>query len=101
MEFLRALGLKLLNLFESAYIVELPKNEVQKALDLLGSLALNAFAFDVSYRRLFVVGAIEAFHRLRANPAAGFTAKDAEGILRVTSRRLGDDEKKEVEAEEF
>jgi hypothetical protein len=101
MEFLRALGLKLLNLFESAYIIELPRSEAQKALDLLGSLALNAFAFDVSYRRLFVVGAIEAFHRLRANPAAGFTAKDAEGILRVTSRRLGDEEKKEVEAEEF
>jgi hypothetical protein len=101
MEFLRALGLRLLNLFESAYIVELPKNEAQKALDLLGSLALNAFAFDVSYRRLFVVGAIEAFHRLRASPAAGFTAKDAESILKVTSRRLTDEEKKEVEAEEF
>jgi hypothetical protein len=101
MEFLRALGLKLLNLFESAYVTELPKNEAQKALDLLGSLALSAFAYDVSYRRLFVVGAIEAFHKLRANPTAGFTAKDAEGILRVTSRRLGDEEKKEVEAEEF
>jgi PKD repeat protein len=62
-------------------VVELPKNEAQKALDLLGSLALNAFAFDVSYRRLFVVGAIEAFHRLRASPAAGFTAKDAEDPL--------------------
>jgi len=101
MEFLRALGLKLLNLFESAYVFELPKNEAQKALDLLGSLALSSFAYDVSYRRLFVVGAIEAFHKLRANPAAGFTAKDAEGILRVTSRRLTDEEKKEVEAEEF
>jgi hypothetical protein len=101
MEFLRALGLKLLNLFESAYVTELPRNEAQKALDLLGSLALSAFAYDVSYRRLFVVGAIEAFHKLRANPTAGFTAKDAEGILRVTSRRLGDEEKKEVEAEEF
>jgi hypothetical protein len=101
MEFLRALGLKLLNLFESAYVTELPRNETQKALDLLGSLALSAFAYDVSYRRLFVVGAIEAFHKLRANPTTGFTAKDAEGILRVTSRRLGDEEKKEVEAEEF
>jgi hypothetical protein len=57
MEFLRALGLKLLNLFESAYVTELPRNETQKALDLLGSLALSAFAYDVSYRRLFVVGA--------------------------------------------
>ena len=48
MEFLRALGLKLLNLFESAYVTELPKNEAQKALDLLGSLGLERLCRSTS-----------------------------------------------------
>jgi hypothetical protein len=100
-DFLRALGLKLVALFEAAYSVHLPGAVVERTVTLLSSLALSSFAYDVGYRRLFVVGAVEAFHRLRANPAAELTRKDAEGILRVTSRKLEDTEKKEVESEEF
>jgi hypothetical protein len=100
-EFLRALGQKLVGLFEAAYAVSLPGPRVERNLGLLAELALTAFAFDVSYRRLFVIGAIEVFQRLRANPEAELTRKDAEGILRVTAGRLTEDEKQAAEAEEF
>jgi hypothetical protein len=99
--FLKALGLKLAGLFESAYTMSLAPEKVEKTVNLLADLALSSFAYDVSYRRLFVVGAVEAFHRLRANPETELTKKDAEGIFRVTTRKLEDTEKAEVEAEEF
>jgi hypothetical protein len=100
-DFLRALGLKLTNLFETAYAISLDPAAVERATGLLADLALSSFAYDVSYRRLFVVGAVEALHRLRAHPETELTRKDAEGILRVTTRKLEDTEKKEIEAEEF
>jgi hypothetical protein len=99
--FLQALGLKLAVLFETAYQQPLAEVVVQRIVQVLSELSLATFAFDVSYRRLFVVGAIEAFHRLRANPGLEFGRKDAEEILKVTARRLDQDEKQAVEAEEF
>jgi BREX system ATP-binding protein BrxC/D len=93
-QFLQALGLKLASLFETAYSFEFNKNILEKTINNLSDLALSAFAYDVSYRRLFVIGAIEAFHRIRANPNKAIEKKDAEAILKVTT-------KAEVEKEEF
>ncbi len=100
-DFLTQLGARLAGLFETAYDVKLAQERKEKVIRLLADLAVTAFAFDISYRRLFVVGAIEAFHRLRADPAVGFDKKDAEKLLRVTTQRLEQTEQDKVESEEF
>lgn len=100
-QFLTLLGEKLSQLFETAYDYELPASRKQQVIQLLAELAVRAFVFDISYRRLFVVGAIEAFHRLRAEPARDFGPKDAEKLLRVTTQRLEQAERSKVESEEF
>ncbi len=100
-QFLKALGLKLANLFANAYSFEFNQNILEKTINNLSELALSAFAYDVSYRRLFVIGAIEAFHRIRTNPNKPIERKDAENILKVTTQKLADESKAEVEKEEF
>jgi len=100
-DFLLRLGARLGELFEQAYEVKLPPDRRDGALKALAGLAVSAFALDVSYRRLFVVAAVEALHQLRQNPGLAFGPKDAEKLLRVTTRRLEQTEKSEVEKEEF
>ncbi len=100
-EFLTRLGEKLSKLFETAYGVKLPSERKEQIIRLLAEMAVSSFVFDISYRRLFVVGVIEAFHRLRANPSAAFDKKQAEKLLRVTTQRLERTEQTKVEGEEF
>lgn len=100
-QFLLQLGLKLAQLFETAYSFEFNQNILTKTIKNLSDLVLSAFAFDVSYRRLFVIGAIEAFHRIRAQPNKPIERKDAEAILKVTTQRLTEATKAEIEKEEF
>jgi hypothetical protein len=100
-KFLKALGLKLATLFETAYGFEFNRNVLEKTINNLSELALSAFAYDVSYRRLFVIGAIEAFHRIKANPNKPIERKDAENILKVTTQKLSEESKAGVEKEEF
>jgi hypothetical protein len=100
-EFLRRLGTKLAGLLESAYEVRLPEAKRNGIVRTLAELAVSAFAFDVGYRRLFVVSALDAFHQLRAAPALEFGRKEAEKLLRVTTQRLEQTEKDQVEKEEF
>jgi hypothetical protein len=100
-EFLLALGARLVALFEAAYAEKLDPARRDAIVRELSALAVQAFAFDVGYRRLFVVAAIEALHRLRAEPKLDFGRKDAEKLLRVTTQRLETAAKTEAEAEEF
>lgn len=100
-EFLVRLGARLAELFESAYDFKLPSALRDRTVRQLAELAVNAFAFDVSYRRLFVVGVIEAFQRLRQDPAKPLDDKEAEKLLRVTTRKLESAAKAEVESQEF
>ncbi|MEO0071694.1 MAG: BREX system ATP-binding domain-containing protein [candidate division WOR-3 bacterium] len=98
-EFLQQLGTRLQWLFETAYGTKLPGAE--KNLKILAETAVRSFVLDVSYRRLFVVSAVELLHRLRAHPALLFTNKDAEKLLRITTQRLEETEREQVESEEF
>jgi hypothetical protein len=100
-EFLRRLGGKLVVLFEAAYEMKLPEAKRDAVIKALSELAVSAFAFDVGYRRLFVVSAVEALHQLRANPNIDFDRRDAEKLLRVTTQKLESAGKAEVESEEF
>jgi hypothetical protein len=100
-EFLKMLGTKLGNLFEAAYDAQLPAAHRESVVRALAELAVAAFAFDVGYRRLFVVSALEVFHQLRAKPGLEFGKKEAEKLLRVTTQRLEQGDRTEVESQEF
>lgn len=100
-EFMKLLGNRLADLFETAYEVKLPQQRRETVIRVLAELAVSAFAFDVGYRRLFVVSAVEALHQLRANPSLDFGRKDAEKLMRVTTQRLEQADKTQVESEEF
>jgi len=100
-EFLKRLGARLADLFEAAYEVKLAEVKRDAVVRALADLAVSAFAFDVGYRRLFVVSVLDAFHQLRATPALEFGRKDAEKLLRVTTQRLERTDKEQVEKEEF
>lgn len=101
LDFLRSLGGRLGVLFRAAYGDCLSAERLRSIVDSLAQLAVASFVYDISYRRLFVVSAIEAFHRARANPDAGFDQREAEKLLRVTSRRLVEDERSKVQSEEY
>ncbi len=98
-DFLTQLGMRLKWLFEVAYDTSLP--DVERALATLATVAVKSFVLDVSYRRLFVVAAIEVLHRFRASPGSSFSITDAEKLLKVTTQRLEKREKEMVEGEEF
>ncbi|HTW91101.1 MAG TPA: BREX system ATP-binding domain-containing protein [bacterium] len=100
-EFLGRLGERLAVLFGDAYEVQLPEEKRGAIVRTLAELAASAFAFDVGYRRLFVVSVLEAFHQLRAKPTLEFGRKEAEKLLRVTTQRLEVADKEQVEKEEF
>ncbi len=97
--FLTQLGMRLKWLFEVAYDANLP--DVERALATLATVAVKSFVLDVSYRRLFVVAAIEVLHRFRASPGSSFSSTDAEKLLKVTTQRLEKREREIVESEEF
>jgi hypothetical protein len=99
--FLKRLGVRLADLFEAAYEVKLAEAKTDAVVRTLADLAVSAFAFDVGYRRLFVVSVLDAFHQLRATPALEFGRKEAEKLLRVTTQRLEQTDKEQVEKEEF
>lgn len=100
-DFLTALGARLAGLFEAAYDAKLDPARRDGVVRTLAELAVTAFVLDVSYRRLFVVALLEALHGLRAEPGMQFSRKDAEKLLRVTTQRLEQRDKAEVEGEEF
>ena len=100
-DFLNKLGTRLAEVFEAAYDVKLPEERRNRAVAVLAERAVSAFMFDISYRRLFVVAAIEAFHKLRAEPGIVIDGKEADKLLRITSQKLGKADREKVEDEEF
>ncbi len=100
-DFLMQLGTKLAEIFETAYACVLPKEPRERVVRTLAQRAVQAFVFDISYRRLFVVAAIEAFHRLRSQPDMVIDDREADRLLRVTGQRLSQKEQEQVESEEF
>ena len=100
-DFLKRLGARLAVLFEAAYDMNLVAEKRDAVVRTLADLAVSAFAFDVGYRRLFVVSVLDAFHQLRSTPALEFGRKEAEKLLRITTQRLEQTDKEQVEKEEF
>ena len=99
-EFLKRLGLKLIQIFEYTYNVELDKDVIAHSIENMITAALELQTLDISYRRIFVIGIIESFQHIRENKMVIGRA-DAEQILRSTVKMLSEKEKKEVEKAEF
>ncbi|MGB9742347.1 MAG: BREX system ATP-binding domain-containing protein [bacterium] len=98
-EFLARLGERLKWLFEVAY--EQAMTGAERTLTVLAQKVIEKSILDVSYRRQFVVAAVELMHQLRARPDLKVTERDVERLLRQTSQRLDRREKEAVEHEEF
>jgi len=99
-EFLLRLGEKLARIFESAYDFEFDQNILSKSIKNIAGSALEMQMLDISYKRIFVVGMIEAFQRIR-NFKTVIDKDTAREILKTRTRELLKREKEEVEREEF
>ncbi|MEO0092619.1 MAG: BREX system ATP-binding domain-containing protein [candidate division WOR-3 bacterium] len=102
--FLMHLGEKLLKIYQTAYPLKLNEDTSEKLINNLAQEAVKAFAYDISYRRLFVVSMIEALQTIRNNPQSLSSfltdAKEIKKILKTTGKRLETKEKEEVTEQE-
>ncbi len=98
--FLHKLGEKLSRIFESAYDYEFDQNVLAISLKNMVTSVLEMHMLDISYRRIFVTGAVEAFQRIRESNTP-IDAKTARQIFRARTSQLLEKEKEEVEREEF
>ncbi len=99
-EFLLRLGEKLARIFESAYDFEFDQNILSRSIKNIAGSALEMQMLDISYKRIFVVGMIEAFQRIR-NFKTVIDRDTAREILKTRTKELLKREKEEVEREEF
>jgi len=99
-EFLQKLGERLSKIFESAYTFEFDQNVLLKSLKIMIASVLEMQMLDISYRRIFVVGIIEAFQRIRESNIP-IDKNIARQIFKSRTSELLDREKEEVEREEF
>lgn len=98
--FLRELSTRLAKIYQVAYETTFDAELQDQTCRVMAETALELQVLDISYRRLFVVGIIEAFQRLRETGAAP-TAAEARKLLRITAQRLEDKDKSDIEQDEF
>jgi hypothetical protein len=99
-DFLSELGAKLAKVFESAYECRLDENLLTEAKKNMIDAALEFQALDVSYRRIFVIGIVEIFYRLKEE-ARVINRDEARQIFRSKVKMITEAEKEEVESQEF
>lgn len=99
-DFLHDLGDKLQTIFETSCGTTLDQHVSSESLKNMIEAALEFQTLDVSYRRIFVVGVIDVFHRLNERMSV-ISREEAREIFRSKVRMLADIEKTEVESEEF
>ncbi|MBN2620715.1 DUF2791 family P-loop domain-containing protein [candidate division WOR-3 bacterium] len=99
-EFLTQLGINLAQVFEQAYGVTFEQPVLAASMENVIHAALELQSLDISYRRIFVIGIIEAFQYIREHGQI-VSAADAHTMLRSTVRKLAEQEKEDVEKEEF
>ena len=99
-QFLTDLGIKLARIFEDAYQCRLDQDMLGKSINNIIDASLELQALDISYRRIFVIGIIEVFQLLKVSKSP-ISRNEAQQLLRSTVKKLSDQEKEEVEREEF
>ncbi|MEO0225452.1 MAG: BREX system ATP-binding domain-containing protein [candidate division WOR-3 bacterium] len=100
-EFLLNLGLKLALIFEAAYNISFEESTLKKSVTALSEATLHYHELDIGYRRIFVVSMVELLQRLKNEPDRSLTKREAEQLLKLTSRRLEEHEAETIEHEEF
>lgn len=101
-EFLYELGLKLARLFEIAYEISINEKVLKATIEVLSEACLTSFALDISFRRLFVLGIIEALFRLKErNFKSSLSRKEAEEILKTSLKKIEEEKESEIESQEF
>jgi hypothetical protein len=99
-DFLSELGAKLAKVFETASGSRLDDTALNESMNNMIDAALEFQSLDISYRRIFVIGIIEIFHRLKEE-AIPIAREEARQIFRAKVKMIGEAEKEEVESEEF
>jgi len=100
-EFLVELGGKLSHLFEKAYGIEFDEETIDETIRNMANAAYEERYADISYRRLFVKGFIEALHRLKESPKSPVGREEAQEIIRRGLISLERKEIEEIEGREF
>ncbi|MBS4016158.1 MAG: DUF2791 family P-loop domain-containing protein [Candidatus Latescibacteria bacterium] len=104
-DFLISLGQKLVSIFETAYSFKLDKDKAQALIEHIADESAKAFAYDISYRRLFVVSLIETLQRVRNEPdslqSILTSSKETQKIIKTTGKKLETQTKQEVTDSEF
>lgn len=65
LDFLKNIGLKLKNIYETAYNITFKEEDVEKTIDMIANYALEQRFGDIGYKRLFVQKCIFGFEFLR------------------------------------
>jgi hypothetical protein len=104
-EFLMQLGEKLFSIFQTAYPFKLESEKVQMLIAHLADQSAKAFAYDISYRRLFVVSLIESLQKIRNDPVSLESilnsSKELQKIVKTTGKKLETQTKQEATEAEF
>lgn len=104
-DFLIQLGEKLVSIFETAYSFKLDEQKAQDLIQHIADESAKAFAYDISYRRLFVVSLIETLQKVRNEPDSIKSilsgSKEVQKILKTTGKKLETQIKQEVTNSEF
>lgn len=97
--FLKALGFKLAEIFEVAYDYKFDREKLKRVIAHLSESALE-YQFDISYRRLFVITAIEIFHRMRRS-GMEITREEARESIISAMKTLKERAEEEADEEEY
>lgn len=104
-DFLVQLGEKLLSIFETAYSFQIEEKKAKQLIYQLAEESAKAFAYDISYRRLFVVSLIETLQRVKNEPGGLESivknSKEVQKLLKTTGKKLETKTKQEVTETEF
>ncbi|MEO0072090.1 MAG: BREX system ATP-binding domain-containing protein [candidate division WOR-3 bacterium] len=104
-EFLIALGEKLIEIFNTAYDFTLAPEERKKLIKIFSERSAQAYGFDISYRRLFIVTMLGALQRIKNEPEALkkilSNPQEVDRLLRITSRKLISEEQRDITETEF
>lgn len=104
-DFLVQLGEKLVSIFETAYSFKMEPEKAQKLVYHIAEESAKAFAYDISYRRLFVVSLIETLQRVKNEPdslpSILKNTKEVQKILKTTGKKLETQTKEEITESEF
>ncbi len=100
-EFLTQLGHKLARLYEIAYEFSFDPEVLTKTIQVFAQEAIQFRHADIGYRRLFVKGILQAFHRLRLEGQRTPTRTEVHEMLLEEVRALEEQALEEADLEEF